>query len=295
MSPVPVLEVGGTHVAAALVSQTSSGWTVSGARRLEVDAEASAEELIARFVTAARSVAAPPGATWGVAMPDPFDYATGVARFDAAVGKFGALYGVDVGAALRSALAAEVVFLNDADAFALGESTAGAGRGFRRLAAITLGTGVGSGWVVDGAVVVPDQPAGGRIHHVQVGEEPIEDLMSRRAVRRRYASLGGSPAADVREIADLARDGDERAVEVLSRALLALGTAVGSVLDGFRPDVLVLGGSMAASWDLFEPWFRAGAAGATVPPIRVSVDAERSGFVGAAVHAQGQRRVETAQ
>ena len=289
MSSVPVLEVGGTHVAAALVSP--SDWTVSGARRLEVDAEASADELIARFVAAARSVAAPPGATWGVAMPDPFDYAAGVARFDAAVGKFGALNGVDVGAALRSALAADVVFLNDADAFALGEATSGVGRGFSRLAAITLGTGVGSGWIADGAVVVPDRPPNGRIHHVQVGGEPIEDLMSRRAVRRRYASLGGSDSADVREIADLARAGDERAVDVLSRALRALGTAVGSVLDGFHPDVLVLGGSMAASWDLFEPWFRAGAADAgALPLIRVSADAERSGFVGAAVHAGGLSR-----
>ena len=289
---IPVLEVGGTHVSAALVSP--DGWTVADAVRLPLDADAPADDLLATFLAAARAVAAPANATWGVAMPDPFDYPAGVALFDAAVGKFGALYGVDVGAVLRSELASDVRFVNDADAFALGEWTAGAARGFSRVCGLTLGTGVGSGWVVDGAVVDPGYPRDGRIHHVTLDGVPLEDLMSRRAIRRAYAEAGGaesggleagdSDTADVREIASLARAGDARAVSVLTAALGGLGRAVGGALDGFRADVLVVGGSMAASWDLFEPWFRAGV-GASLPTVVVSADAERSGFVGAAVHA----------
>ncbi|WP_375496596.1 ROK family protein [uncultured Jatrophihabitans sp.] len=281
MNAVPVLEVGGTHVSAALVS--FDGWTAAGAVRLPLDADASAEEILARFVSAAGAVGAPSGATWGVAMPDPFDYAGGVALFDAAVGKFGALHGVDVGAALRAALGADVVFLNDADAFALGEWTAGTARGFSRVCGVTLGTGVGSGWVVDGAVVDPGYPRDGRIHHVEVDGVPLEDVMSRRAIRQAFVQAGGASSADVREIASLARTRDSRATVVLQQALGALGDAVGGALAGFAPDVLVLGGSMAASWALFEPWFRAGAG--DLPPVRVSTDAERSGFVGAAKHA----------
>lgn len=287
MSPVAVLEIGGTHVSAALVSP--DGWTVADAVRLPLDSDGPADELLASFVGAARAVDAAPGAAWGVAMPDPFDYPAGVALFDAAVGKFGALHGVDVGAALRSELAADVWFVNDADAFALGEWTAGAARGFSRVCGLTLGTGVGSGWVVDGAVVDPGYPRDGRIHHVEVSGRPLEDLMSRRAIRRAYVEAGGSATADVQEIASLARDGDDRAVQVLSTALRALGHAVGGALAGFHADVLVVGGSMAASWDLFGPWFGADAEGA-LPTVVVSVDAERSGFVGAAVHALGAGR-----
>ncbi|WP_375479221.1 ROK family protein [uncultured Jatrophihabitans sp.] len=301
---MPVLEVGGTHVSAALVDP--DGWTVSGAVRRPLDANADADELVGAFVAAARAVAAPPGMPWGVAMPDPFDYRRGVALFDAAVAKFGALHGVDVGAALRADLDADVFFLNDADAFTLGEWTAGVGRGAQRLAGITLGTGVGSGWVVDGQVVDPGFPPGGRIHQVGISDEllgiwdePLEDLFSRRAIRASFAAAGGDPAADVREVAALARAGDGRATRTLTRALRFLGMAVGRAVAEFRADVLVIGGSMAASWDLFEPWFRTGAEppgrnARPLPEIRVSVDAERSGFVGAAVYGQSPHGPEVA-
>ena len=279
---IPVLEVGGTHVSAALVRPDH--WTVTGAVRLPLDADAPADELLAQFVAAAGALGASSGRTWGVAMPDPFDYPAGVGRFDAAVGKFGALHGVDVGAALRLALGADVVFLNDADAFALGEWTAGSALGFPRVCGITLGTGVGSGWVVEGSVVDPGYPRDGRIHHVEVGGQPLEALFSRRAIRRAFVERGGSAAMDVREIAELARAGDARATAVLTRAVESLGAAVAQAVAGFAPDVLVIGGSMSASWDLLAPWFQAGTGG-SVPEIRISADAERSAFVGAGVHA----------
>lgn len=279
---IPVLEVGGTHVAAALVDPYD--WQVHDASRQHVAADAGADDLLGAFVAAARSVAAPSGARWGVAMPDPFDYAAGVALFDATVGKFGSLHGVDVGAALRTALDADVVFVNDADAFTLGEWTAGAGVGAHRLAGVTLGTGVGSGWVVDGHVADPGFPPLGRLHHAQVFGAPLEDTMSRRAIRRAYAAVSGDADADVREISDLARAGDHHATAVLQHALAGLGDAVGRAVTGFRADLLVVGGSMAASWGLFEPWFSAAAG--DLPTVVVSDDAQRSGFVGAAVAAR---------
>ncbi len=109
---IPVLEVGGTHVSAALVDP--AGWSVRAAQRFPLDADGTADTLIAAFVTAARSVDAPSDATWGVAMPDPFDYPTGVALFDAAVAKFGALHGIDVRSRLRAELGGDFMFLNDA-------------------------------------------------------------------------------------------------------------------------------------------------------------------------------------
>ncbi|GAB2469398.1 ROK family protein [Jatrophihabitans fulvus] len=278
---IPVLEVGGTHVAAALVDP--SDWSVHDATRHDVAADGPAGDLLDAFVAAARSVPAPVDARWGVAMPDPFDYDAGIALFDATVGKFGALHGVDVGAELRKALDADVTFVNDADAFALGEWTAGAGVGSHRLAGVTLGTGVGSGWVVDGHVADPGFPPHGRLHHAEVFGGPLEDTMSRRAIRRAYAAATGDADADVREICELARTGDERASAVLQHAIAGLGEAVGRAVSGFAPDLLVVGGSMAASWALFEPWFAAAAG--ELPPVRVSDDAQRSGFVGAAVHA----------
>ena len=82
-----------------------------------------------------------------------------------------------------------------------------------------------------------------------------------------------------------ARAGEDTATEVLRHALRALGTVLGPCLRDFGAEVLVVGGSMAGSWDLFEPWLREGL-GAVDVPIRVSQDAERAGLTGAALTAR---------
>jgi glucokinase len=279
---VPVLEIGGTHVSAALVDPST--WQVGATTRYSLDADAPAHVLFDRFARAGRSVSAPAGAMWGVAMPDPFDYQRGIGQFEG-VGKFTALRGVDVGDALRTRLRARVAFLNDADAFVLGEWAAGAAKGASRCVGITLGTGVGSGWLVGGVITDPGYPPGGRIHRLSVGGQPLEDTVSRRAIRRAFAAAGGDRDADVREIAELARAGDRTARHVLDHAFVTLGRLLGSCLSGFRADVLVIGGSMAASWDLFEPAFRAGAEGSGLPQIRLALDSDAAPLIGAAVHA----------
>jgi glucokinase len=222
-------------------------------------------------------------------MPDPFDYQRGIGQFEG-VGKFTALRGVDVGDALRIRLRGQVAFLNDADAFVLGEWAAGAAKGAARCVGITLGTGIGSGWLVGGVVADPAYPPGGRIHRVSVGGRPLEDTVSRRAIRRAFVEAGGDREADVREIAELARAGDRTAGRVLEHAFVTLGRVFGSCLSGFRADVLVIGGSMARSWDLFEPAFRAGAEGSGLPQIRLAADSEAAALVGAALHATRMSR-----
>jgi glucokinase len=279
---VPVLEIGGTHVTAALVDPST--WTVEASTRYSVDADAPSAALIERFFRAGNALRVPAGAVWGVAMPDPFDYDHGVGLFEG-VGKFTALRGVDVGAALRTKLRGRVAFVNDADAFLLGEWRAGAAAGARRCVGITLGTGVGSAWLVDGQVVDPSVPPGGRIHRLSIGGVPLEDVVSRRAIRRAFAEAGGDPAADVREIAAQARAGSVVAGRVLDAAMIALGRVVGRCTAGFRADLLVIGGSMSASWDLFERAFRAGALGNGLPRVEVAADSEHAPLIGAALHA----------
>jgi glucokinase len=89
----------------------------------------------------------------------------------------------------------------------------------------------------------------------------------------------------VREIADEARAGSTTAQRVLDTAMTALGRVVGRCTAGFRADVLVIGGSMSASWDLFEAAFRAGALGNGLPRVEVAADSEHAPLIGAALHA----------
>jgi glucokinase len=286
---ISVLEIGGTHVTAAQVDPAT--WTVSGDHhRVEIDSHAPAEEILTAFTRAGHALGSPDGAQWAIAMPDPFDYERGIGRFHG-VGKFEALDGVDVRAALRERLAgraASIAFCNDADAFTVGEWVAGAAAGTTRAVGLTLGTGVGSGWVDNGHVVDPGVPSGGRAHRLFVDGVPLEDAMSRRAIRRAYATATGDEPADVREIADRARAGETAAVAVLSRALRSLGHALAAPLRDFQADVVVVGGSMSRSWDLFDPWFREGAGDIAVPPVQIAADPDGAPLIGAAhVAAEG--------
>ncbi|PZS20633.1 MAG: ROK family protein [Pseudonocardiales bacterium] len=283
---MPVLDVGGTHVSSGLVDP-QTGTLVGPVHRRHLDGAGSAAEILDVLVAAAGAVSVSPGATWGVAIPDPFDYAQGIALFHG-VGKFESLRGLDLRAMLSARLPArtrQIVFLNDADAFALGEWAYGAASGYRRCLGLTLGTGVGTGWIVDGRIVSsgPGIPPGGRAYRLEVGGAPLEETVSRRAIRRAYWAAAGDAGADVREIAGWARDGAPAARRVLRRSMRALGGALGPCLRDFAADVVVVGGSMAASWDLLEPWWLSGFAdGAQPPPIRLAANPHHAPLLGAA-------------
>lgn len=105
--------------------------------------------------------------------------------------------------------------------------------------------------------------------------------MSRRALRRAYRAASGDAAADVRDIAERARGGDEVATSVLSRAVRTLGRALAGPIREFGAELVVVGGSMARSWDLFAPWYIDGA-GRSAPVVVVASHPDDAPLIGAA-------------
>ena len=293
---IPALEVGGTHVTAAVVD-VSSGRVLKRTRiRRPLGSDGPATDIIRTLLEAAAPVAAAagPNATLGVAIPGPFDYRGGVGRF-AGVAKFESLHGVDVGASLQAGLDGmvdRIAFLNDADAFVLGEWAWGAAASHRRVAGITLGTGVGSGFLDEGRIVVDDPrvPPDGSVHLLSIVGLPLEEAISRRALlRRARLAIEELPAdADVLDLAMVARAGDRRARRVFDDAFMELGTALAPWLARFEASVLVVGGAMAGSWNLIRPPLfgalrRAEPALAGLA-VRRAAHPEDSALIGAAVH-----------
>lgn len=257
---MPVLEVGGTHVVAALVDFGEGAPRVVRGERHPLPADGTADEIVDRIAFCGRSLPEPPRGRWAVALPGPFDYAAGVARYEG-VGKFDALCGLDLGRALLARLpgATGINFLNDAVAFALGEAAYGASAGHERSVGITLGTGVGSAFLAGGRPVTdgPLVPPQGRADLIRCDGVPLEEGVSRRAVIRAYREATGQER-DVREIAALARRGDAVATRVVKGAFGLLGRALGPWLAHFRPTVVVVGGAMTGSWDVLGPAVRDG-------------------------------------
>jgi glucokinase len=294
---IPALEIGGTHVTAAVVD-LSIGVVIESTRvRRSLPSDAPAPDVIRTLRDAAGPVAAAAGrdVTLGVAIPGPFDYARGIGRFEG-VAKFESLAGLDLGAALLAGMDGvvdRIVFLNDADAFVLGEWAWGAAAGHRRAAGVTLGTGIGSGFLDDGRVVVdgPLVPPEGSVHRLSIDGQPLEEAVSRRALlRRARLAIGELPTdADVLDVARMAQAGEPRARRVFDDALGQLGAALAPWLVRFEASVLVVGGSIAGSWELVEPPLvhalrRVEPALASLP-VRRAANPEDSALIGAAVHA----------
>lgn len=284
--PVPVLEIGGTHVTAALVRLGDERSRVLASHREPLDGHADADRITATLLRAARALPPAPPARWGIALPGPFDYAKGIARYRG-VGKFDALDGTDLGALLQAGLpyCTGTAFLNDAEAFLRGEWAEGAGRGHARVVGITLGTGVGSAFLLDGRAVTdgPDVPLEGRADLLTHDGRPLEDRVSRRALIAAYRRASGRHL-DVREIAAEARSGDVAASRVLDDAFAVLGETLAPWLRRFGATALVVGGSMTGSWDLIGPALAAGLPAGLPAPLPAASPAE-AGLIGAASYA----------
>jgi glucokinase len=232
---------------------------------LPLDSSGSAEAIIATMVACTDALSLAPAETLSVAIPGPFDYRAGIARFGG-VGKFDGLAGVDLRRTLLDRVAqppGRVTFVNDADAFGLGEWFAGSARGYQRAVAITLGTGIGSAFIEGGRVVSsgPLVPPDGDVYRLDVRGRPLEETVSRRAIIAAYRSLApSSPAAssDVRDIAAAALTGDHIAAGIFTRAFRLLGEALAPWLKLFRAQVLVVGGGVSASWTLIHGPMRTG-------------------------------------
>ncbi len=298
---IPVLEIGGTHVTAVLVTANPWDLVPGSLRTARLDADGTAAELLDDLAAAANGLPVGRRSDWVVAVPGPFDYRRGIGLFRD-VGKFDSLYGVDVRRGLMTRIRpgpSDVRFLNDADAFGVGEYAAGAARGHDRAVCITLGTGVGSAFLDRGRPVNsgPTVPPDGSIHLVVHEGRPLEETVSRRAIRRAYAAAyAGSPdeaAPDVHVIAERFRMGDDLARAVLTHAFVGLGSALAPLVQRFEASILVIGGSMAGSWDIVEPAVRLGLSEAAFDLGRLEVrPAERNqvaALLGAAFWSVNQR------
>jgi glucokinase len=279
--PVLAFDVGGTTVDAGLV--TDSGRVADQVTSLPSPTRGDLDEVVGFLVRLMRQVAAgsaPVGAA--LAWPGPFDYEAGVPH---STHKFPEIRGEPLGRRLEEAAGMAIRFLNDADAFALGV-WADRHRDCRRLVGITIGTGIGAGFVVRGELTNDDgAPEDGEIWNLPFRDGILEDYVSAGAVVSSYAASGGDPDLGAGEIAAAARSGERSAVAAYRALGEALGTGLAATTGSFEPERIVIGGRVGQSFDLFG---RVAAAAylreSGVPVPILPADTPHAALIGAAAH-----------
>jgi glucokinase len=193
----------------------------------------------------------------GIGVPTVLDRSTGIAVGSTNI----PLADVALGQVLSERLGVPVAVENDANVATLAEWRLGAGRGADDLLMLTLGTGVGGGVVIDGAlyrgwaelghtVVVADGPP---CQGNCTGRGHLEVLASGSAADRAAARLWGE-GAGAELLVGRAREGDAEALEALADIGHLLGAAIGSLYNIFAPEATVIGGGFgAAAFEFLHP------------------------------------------
>ena len=166
------------------------------------------------------------------------------------------LNGRPLKADLERALAREIRLENDANCFALSEAQTGAARGARTVFGIIMGTGVGGGIVVDGAVLRGRHDIAGEWGHNVLDASGaacycgrrgcVETWLSGPAVVRDYRTHDGAASVTtVEEVVARANNGEAAAAAALDRLCERFGQALATVINILDPDAVVLGGGLA--------------------------------------------------
>ena len=139
---------------------------------------------------------------------------------------------------------------NDGNCFALGEALYGAASSEAVVLGVTMGTGCGAGLVVDGRIHEGATFNAGEVYRAPCGERTFDEALSGSGLEQLYRERVGSNRPGP-EISELARNGDPVAREVFEAFGVDVARGLGILAAVLDPQVIVLGGGVAAAFDCF--------------------------------------------
>lgn len=272
------VDIGGSHISAAQVIWDGNEVQFGEICEADVDTFRSAEEIISDWAGLIRkAIGAQTNIQIGIAMPGPFDYPKGISLIKDQ-GKMKSLLGLSVKELLAGSLniaPENIAFSNDAEAFLLGESLAGAGRGFENSIGLTLGTGLGS------AIKIGDVVKDAKLWTAPFRDGIAEDYLGTNWFKSYALEKCGLVVSGVRDLTS--EDFDQALVDQI---FAEFGNSLGEFLSQYVIQLqcqgVVLGGKIARVSDRFLSYTQAYLEKIQYPvEIKVSKMEERATLVGA--------------
>jgi len=219
-----LLDVGGTFI------------KCSDGREIPINSDGSREEIISSLKQAVSGYS-----TAFVAIPGPFRYSDGTFlmkhKFESVYGeKFKDITGIRT-----------CFFAHDVNAMLAGELDLMKSKGYDNVALVTIGTGLGFAISIDG-MIMTNEVGTPRfcIYNRPFMQGNLEDYVSKRGLLRGYDGI------TVKELSDLARNGDKAAIQRFNECGEYLGANIASILQSMNIQCLLLGGQISKSYDLFK-------------------------------------------
>jgi glucokinase len=257
------IDLGGTQLRVAVADERGRLRTVV---RRSTEAARGRQHVIDRIVAAVADALTEDGTAahrvraLGIGLPGPVDPSEGLVISPANLPGF---HNTPLNKILTRATGIRSYLHHDAHLAALGEHRRGAGRGASELIYVTVSTGIGAGLIIRNELYAGAHGNAGEIGHIVVVRDGplctcgnrgcVEALSSGTGIARAARELGAQTPASAlhqlqepsaEDVAREARAGDQLAVSILDNAGTYLGIAMGTLLNLFNPQVIVLGGSV---------------------------------------------------
>ena len=238
------VDLGGTKILAGVVDRDGE---VLRRREWPTPVE-SQEKLLAALDRSVEELLEPGVVALGLSIPSVIDQRAGRALSSVNI----PLHDLDLRTRMEARFDLPVGLENDANAAAFAEWRVGAGTDSATMVMLTLGTGVGGGFVLDGQLYRGWAEAG---HMVVVhdgklcacgGRGHLESYCTGVAAKERAREVFG-PAADAHRLVRLANEGDAQAIDVLADIGRVLGSGIGSLVNLFDAERVVIGGGFGVA------------------------------------------------
>lgn len=265
--PAIGIDIGGTTIKSAIIQ---NGRVLAHGAVIDTQLFPQADALLAEMlrVIAELRGAHPEVAAVGVGLPGLVDSVNGIVHTLTNVPGWSE---VPLRALLAERTGLPTIIENDARAMAYGEWKYGAARNGRHVLCITLGTGVGGAFILDGRLYRGAQLAAGEIGHASIDyrglpgpygnpgglEEYVGNLQIADRAAQLYRAAGREVSAEncaPLGLAESARRGDAIALGLWDAVGVEIGAALVNVIWLLNPDAIVIGGGVAKAGDLvFTP------------------------------------------
>jgi glucokinase len=259
------VDLGGTNLRAAAVDQAGRQLgKQAGAVRLRENRETVVRDIVAAIQALRERFGVAQLAGAGVAVPGFIRIQDGVVANSS---NLPSLEGFPLRDEIGGKLGTPVILENDANAAALGEKWLGAGRNANDLILLTLGTGIGGGIILNGQIVRGRDGMAGEFGHMTVFPDGnpcgcgntgcLDKHASATAISTmaRLLQLGENLTSE--EVYRIATEGSgedaHKAKRIFERMGVALGIAIGNLVNVFNAPLYLLSGGPLPAWDLFAP------------------------------------------
>src|SRR6185437_6030340 len=237
------IDLGATNIRGAVVSGDSLSDIIS----VRIHSEGSVEDVLNDIYQLIDRLTGPDIAGIGIGVPSVVDVEEGIV-YD--VQYIPSWVEVPLKQLLGERYRLPVYVNNDANCFALGEYYFGKGKGMSSLVGLTIGTGLGGGVVIHDKLYPGYNCGAGELGLLPYRDNILEYYCSGSF----FKNLHGLDGVMVYEAA---REGDARALELYAELGEHIGQGIKAVVYSYDPQLIVLGGSVSAAYDLFRETMRA--------------------------------------